>query len=287
MPTENDLRTALLDYACETEIDERAMRDRIEHTLAAPVRPMRSRFSTLAAVAACIAAAVGIAIAVNAVQDRHTTQPGTPTPTPSPTPTIYGAPQFPGTITLAEYSGKGSKTIDVSGHPKPADLGYGFVYTCQGNGSFDVSGEMFTPACGGHTGGASLPGKTLTTLRITTPANVSWQLTLVAEPPIRTNATVVNAPPSGGGGYGERTGRGDGRVTLGKAASAGSYRIWLSCHGSGATISSVSKLVTNDYTHTCFAGYWYAWDVAKGTAPTTLNVAASNDTTWSIVVTPN
>lgn len=284
MITETELRTALADFAHVADADEHAVRDRIEASLRTPRRDLRSRLIPLAAIAACIALAVGIAVTVQQFRTHDRTPPSHHT-SAVPAPTVYGMRQFPGTVVLAEFSGTGTQTIDASGYPKPASLEYAFVYVCHGQGAFGVSDEFFRPGCGGA-GGATLRGTNLSALRVETSPTVHWQLTLIAEPPTRTNAMIGNFPvPTGDGVLGQRTGMGNGTVVLTHAA--GSYRIWVTCNGTGVTINSNSAAVRNDYTKTCFAGYNYAWDVKNGSAPTTLEIAASANTSWTLTVTSN
>ena len=290
MPTETDLRSALASFADEAGADESAVRDRIHTRMIAPARPLRLRLAPLAAVAACIAIAVGVALTIVVIRHHHTPA-ATHTP-PPPGPTIYGMPQFPGTVVFAHFSGTGSKTFDAGNYTTPKGMSLAVVITCRGTGRIAVASGVLEHGCSPtllSAGGGDIEAEQLHPLTITTAETSAWQLTLIARPPSQTNAGVISPPVTANDEptIGTGSGRGNGTVSLAPAAARGGYDIFATCTGSGLTISDDSKVVRNDYTHTCFAGFSYNWHVAKGAAPTELKVRSSPDTSWTIVVTPS
>ena len=297
MHTDDDLRIALLEFVERNEPDELAVRAEIERRLQEPGGRNRStehgsRVRTLVSVAACIVLVVAVAVGVHLSRTHRSTPPATPPATPGPT--VLGAPQFPGTIVVAEFHGTGSQTVGVPRRSIPSGSQLAVVVRCHGTGSIAVEGNrteaLFSQSCAdGLSEGGSLDNSD-STVQITAAGNTSWQVALVIQPLSRTNGTVGSPETgvfaSGPTTLGVGTGRGNGTVDLVRPNSTQLYQLYLTCTGDGVTITSSAQSVQDDYTKTCFDGWTYSWTLPKGTLPAQLHIAASSNTTWTVAVNP-
>ncbi len=58
----------------------------------------------------------------------------------------------------------------------------------------------------------------------------------------------------------------------------------LTCRGSGVTLSSSDGRANGSFTHTCFVGWVYLFDLQRVTLPATPTVTGKGATTWHVVV---
>lgn len=290
MHTEDDLRIALLDFVERSEPDEHAVRVEVERRITDSPRLIipRGRWTVLASVAACIAVAIAIALGVHFSGLHSTTPPATKT---SP-PTVFGGRLYPGGKVVAEFEGTGSRKLQLGQYAVPAGSELVVEVQCHGKGWVAIEHLFSAPCSDTASAGRSVQPDTRT-LQLTVGAATTWKVALVVQPNPRMNGSVgypdsvfsdgSSADPAS---LGAGSGRGDGTVTLRPASPRQGYQIWLRCTGHGVTITSTSKSVKNDYTKTCFEGWDYQWDVARGTVPTKLTVTASTRTSWEIIVLP-
>jgi hypothetical protein len=309
--TEADLRGTLVAVADRDEPDVGAFRTRLAAAEAAPagddavadevieIGPScqssdararrRTRFVTTKAlaIAACVAAVLlvaGVALGLSRGGSSHgPADPGATLPVPHSV--------LPGSVTLGQYSGVGPSSIPLPHYRLPAHFELTAYVTCHGTGGIRISGSAST-SCGNDYGrGFSSSARTLV---VAVRAHTVWRLSVVRDPTTRTNGVVVTpanpefAHPTSADELGRGSGRGSGAVRA-RAALTGDRQpqILLTCHGDGVTITSTRAGFPKVYTHTCFAGSDYEFQLEPGMLPATLRISASAATTWRLIVVDN
>jgi hypothetical protein len=198
---------------------------------------------------------------------------------------------LPGTVVVGDYSGTGPATLHPQSHQVPSGHDLFLHIRCVGAGPVTV-GPKHMSTC--HTPVAQLvTGVPLDPLSVDAPKDTQWRIVLSDQPQLETNGVIENpadaalADPHAAGTLAYRAGRGPARITIRRPAGRKkpyAVRIALSCRGAGVSIGSNVAALNGKYTHSCFAGWSYDFDVAKTSLPATLIVTAAKTTTWRLAV---
>lgn len=163
---------------------------------------------------------------------------------------------------------------------------------CKGVGPVSVGPVQQTDCTTGAITGSVDPA-TAIRLQVGAPSATTWKFSLVDEPQTGTNGSLVALPnPAltnpGSEQFGAGASTGSSSVSLhgpsGPAVS--NVRLIVTCNGDGVTMSSDDGSVVNQYTHSCFSGWSYEFDVTDVRLPTTLHVTADARTSWRLVAVP-
>ena len=253
-------------------------------------RGTRARIGIALTAAACVAAIVGLVLAVlpgnNGGTHNATDQ----------VPFDVRSQLLPGTIVIGTYRGTGSRDIEVPHRTVPKYFTYAVYASCSGGKDFEVLGAAVKPACSdtGLFGTTGTPSNGAIPVR--TGAATSWQVTVVIEPQLRTNGSVqspVDQNIMSGPDNGLRhSGTGTDTVHLDGAGSGAPvstrYTVNLVCHGDGVSLPGlVDRSGTRGLdTRTCFGGRQYVWSDVRLTLPADIRVVASVGTSWTIYLDP-
>lgn len=165
---------------------------------------------------------------------------------------------------------------------------------CSGTGPVHV-GPVTQSECTGDAITTAVSAGATARLQVRAPAGTSWKLSLLDEPATGTDAAIVPLPDAAldtpaSGRVGAGKGNGSAAVALSPPGGSGltleNVRILVTCHGAGVTLSSDDNSVVDRYTHTCFDGWAYEFEVTGVRLPTTLHVTAGPTTTWTLVAVP-
>ena len=316
MTTDTDLHNALLD-AVDADVDVAAFRAKLHFAIAAqrtgvetgecdpapaenpldageafnlqqltPPENSRShhRWSAIA-LAACVAAIS--ALGWFAVGSDSSTTPAThrfaPTPYGSAS-HLWGTKLFPGSVVISVAHGIGTQTVRLPAHH--ATLGpnqeYATLFYCSsGNAVLRGRQTKVSGKCENAVIGGSSLDRTTNSVHVEVRPDSKWKLAFLIEPTLRTNAGVESGSSVAGGNGPIH--RGNGVVTL-RQPDHGTRRseLSLTCSGSGFRLSGMNGAVKGDYTHTCFKGFAYVWDLQHVSFPATLHVHADRGTTWTV-----
>lgn len=233
--------------------------------------------------------------------------PTSPATTASPTRTVatprsetsVDRPQLlglPGTRHVTDFEGTGTSKVALPGYVVPSHFVATVTVTCKG-GSLRTIGDSteklgdaetvfpakHSDACGS---GTSISPRSRW-VRLAFRGKAAWRMSFDLEPDLRTNALVSRSEP-GGLTTSIAHGRGTRTITLPKLQYFGSGTaaiVQLRCSGSGVTFSTTDPRISAFYTHTCFPGFTYQFQVdGKAITAKALTVHASASTTWQLGV---
>ena len=199
-------------------------------------------------------------------------------------------PGYPGTTHVTYLSGVGPRTLSVPRYALPANFVPQLSFTWKGSSNFVLTqggGELALsttqPAAAVHAGGLSLPPATRS-VRVSVDRNVTWWLSLDVQPDPRTNAAIGSEMSDEMAlGVDRTTGSGTATVHIKKAVEAASPQLMLTCSGSGVRITSSDSQFNGKFTHTCFPGFVYAWQL-RGVSPGSFVVHADPSTRWTVAL---
>jgi DNA-directed RNA polymerase specialized sigma24 family protein len=254
----------------------------------------RTRRRLLMALGAVLVLGAAVAIAtVGSADDQPRPVAGTSTPSAE---NFHGLPApmrqpLPGTTVLAEYGGTGTATLSPAA--RRVRSGYELVVAavCSGAGPVQV-GRVAMASCAAPAAG-QVSSADVGSVEIRAPARTAWRVAVLEQPQTETNGALANPPdPSIGDVHIPgvlTTGHGIGSATVrlpgvATAASAQALRISVVCHGDGVVLSSPDGAADGNYTHTCFAGWSYQFEITGARLPGALRVTASARTTWRLSV---
>lgn len=293
MTTDTELRDALI-AAVDEHVDLATFRARLQTTIdgadAGPVfdlqrsepnnqrRRGRHRWVPIA-LAACLAAIAAVAWVVTA---RHPdTRPATHPTHRSRGPQVLGVPLYPGSVVIGVVHGIGSRTVAFpTGHAVPGPHEQYMVFLDCSTGPWQISGKNAFNSygkCADAIGGSSVE-RTQNSVHVQVRRDTTWRLGIAIEPDARTNAGVQTGDPVDK--HPGPTHKGNGVVTF-RHADGGSFSLHMTCSGTGFRLSGMHGTVKGDYTHTCFAGFTYVWNLRYHVLPATLHVHADPGTTWT------
>jgi len=265
-----------------------ATQGRTDSELAAGGNTTRRVLAALLAVAAIILISVGVALVA-----RPSKHPAT-APPPAHVSTTPIAKTLSGTVGLGTWSGTGNQIITPGSHQPTTGRQLAISVECTGTGPVRV-GPVTQAECSGNALTAAVNPAATARLQVSAPAGTSWRFSLLDEPAAGTDAALVALPDSdldtpASSRVGAGQGNGSAAIALSPPGGSGltleNVRILLTCHGSGVTLSSDDNSVVDSYTHTCFDGWAYEFDVEGVRLPTTLHVTAAPGTNWHVVALP-
>jgi hypothetical protein len=237
----------------------------------------------IAIVAAVIIVLIVIVVGVNQYSGGNgsgANLPRIPTPLHHP---------LPGTLVVGDYSGAGSTTLHPESHQVPSAHDLFLNVRCIGTGPVTV-GPIQVGTCGAPVAQV-VTGVPLDPLSVKAPDDTQWRIVLSDQPQLETNGVIENPPdtalnnPHASGMLAYRAGTGTATITVNRPARGTApyaVRIALSCRGAGVRISSNVAALNGKYTHSCFVGWSYAFDVAKTSLPARLTITAAKTTTWRL-----
>jgi hypothetical protein len=199
---------------------------------------------------------------------------------------------LPGTVNLGTWSGTGAGVVATNGHQPGPGHELAITLVCKGVGPVSVGPVQQTDCTTGAITGSVDPA-TAIRLQVGAPSATTWKFSLVDEPQTGTNGSLVALPnPAltnpGTEQFGAGASTGSSSISLhgpsGPAVS--NVRLIVTCKGDGVTLSSDDGSVVNQYTHSCFSGWSYEFDVTDVRLPTTLHVTADPQTSWRLVAVP-
>jgi hypothetical protein len=137
----------------------------------------------------------------------------------------------------------------------------------------------------------AVTGSRLGPLSVRAPTATKWRVVVTDQPQLETNGVIENPSdavlqnPQAAGMLAFRTGSGPATFTVARPTGGTApyaLRIALSCKGDGVSIGSNVTALDGKYTHTCFDGWSYDFDVPATTLPAMLTVTAAKTTSWRI-----